>query len=246
MTPNPIDRRACPGAGPMRSRTVRFVVLAAMLLAGEWGLASRHLSAGEVAVIDGDTVQVDGETVQLYGIDAPELGQLCDADGNMQPCGVQAALALQKLLTMGKSSFHCSPWTGGDPTEVAGAKVEICEVGDEDVGQVMLHGGYSVALPGSFPDYPEAQEQAQQASLGLWHSKFVMPWLWRQGERLPGGKTDCNVKAVIDRGQRLYYVPTDPEYDQIAVEPAQGGALFCSDEEARQTGWHRPGETTPN
>jgi endonuclease YncB( thermonuclease family) len=230
----------------MKSRILRFVVFAAMLLASEWGLASRDVRAGEATVIDGDTVQVDGKTVQLYGIDAPELGQLCDANGNMQPCGVQAALALQKLLTMGKSSFHCSPWTGGDPTEVAGAKVEICEVGDEDVGQVMLHGGYSVALPGSFPDYAEAQEQAQQANLGLWHSEFVMPWLWRQGERLPGGKTDCNVKAVTDaQGRRLYHVPTDPDYDQIAADPVPGNALFCSDEEARQAGWRRPGEATP-
>jgi endonuclease YncB( thermonuclease family) len=231
----------------MRWRTLWFVALAALLFASAWGLASRGLRAGEVTVIDGDTVLVDGEPVQLYGIDAPELGQLCDANGNLQPCGVQAALALQKLLTMGKSSFHCSPWTGGDPTEVVGAKVEICEVGDEDVGQVMLHGGYSVALPGSFPDYAEAQEQAQQASLGLWHSKFVMPWLWRQGERLPGGQTDCNVRTVIgEHDERLYYVPTDPGYDQVAVDPDRGDALLCSDEEARQAGWLRPGETSPN
>ena len=34
-------------------------------------------------VIDADTLQVDGKVVQLYGIDAPELGQLCESGGSL-------------------------------------------------------------------------------------------------------------------------------------------------------------------
>jgi endonuclease YncB( thermonuclease family) len=45
-----------------------------------------------VRVIDGDTVEIDGRLVQLYGIDAPELGQLCDRDGELWECGREAAL----------------------------------------------------------------------------------------------------------------------------------------------------------
>lgn len=32
-------------------------------------------AAGNVRVIDGETIEADGTTVRLYGIDAPEAGQ---------------------------------------------------------------------------------------------------------------------------------------------------------------------------
>jgi micrococcal nuclease len=55
---------------------------------------------------------------------------------------------------------------------------------------------------------------------------------------------DCNIKGVIDAdGQRLYYVPTDPTYGTITIDPQRGHKAFCSDEEARQAGWRRIGET---
>ena len=41
-------------------------------------------------------------------------------------------------------------------------------------------------------------------------------------------------------GERVYYVPTDPDYKQVAIDPARGERLFCSDEAARLGGWARP------
>ena len=35
-----------------------------------------------VRVIDGDTVEIAGQRLQIYGIDAPELGQVCLKRGN--------------------------------------------------------------------------------------------------------------------------------------------------------------------
>jgi endonuclease YncB( thermonuclease family) len=221
------------------------MVTVGMLLAAQRVMfASHDPVSGQVTVIDGDTLQVGDKVVQLYGIDAPELGQLCNDEGRVRHCGVDAALALRKLITMAEPSLHCSPWQdGSEPAETAGATVEICEVGNQDVGLIMLHGGYSVALPGSFPDYTEAQEQAREGNLGLWHTQFTLPWEWRKGDRSPVAQTDCNVKAMTsDAGGRVYYVPTDPEYGRIAIDPAQGDAWFCSDEEARLAGWRRPGE----
>jgi endonuclease YncB( thermonuclease family) len=217
----------------------------AMLLAAQRAMfASHDPVSGQVTVIDGDTLQVGNKVIQLYGIDAPELGQLCNEDGRLRHCGVDAALALRKLITMAEPSLHCSPWhDGSDQTEAAGVMVEVCEVGNQDIGLIMLHGGYSVALPGSFPDYTEAQEQAREGNLGLWHTQFMLPWEWRKGDRSPDEQTDCNVKATTsDPGGPVYYVPTDPEYDRIAIDPAQGDTWFCSDEEARLAGWRRPGE----
>lgn len=229
----------------MSPRVALPLVVLAILIAGVHGMYKAPKAAASWRVIDGDTLQVDGTIVQLYGIDAPELGQLCESDGNLWHCGVDAALALRKLIDLSEASFHCSPWRGASATE--GPTSYVCEVRDKDVALVMLHGGYSLALPNSFPDYLEAEEQAKQARLGLWHSDFVPPWTWREGVASAARPSDavrnCNVKGLSDgRGQRVYYVPTDPEYDAISLDPANGDVLFCSDEEARRAGWRRAGE----
>ena len=44
-------------------------------------------------------------------------------------------------------------------------------------------------------------------------------------------------------GDRLYYVPTDQAYQSVAVELSKGDRFFCSDEQARQAGWRREGQT---
>jgi hypothetical protein len=46
-------------------------------------------------------------------------------------------------------------------------------------------------------------------------------------------------------GERVYYVPTDPEYQRIAVDPGRRGRLFCSAEAARLAGWTRPPASPP-
>jgi endonuclease YncB( thermonuclease family) len=226
----------------MRQRLLLHMATVAMLLAAQPAMSASQVAvSGQVTVIDGDTLQVGSKVVQLYGIDAPELGQLCNDEDRLRHCGVDAALALRKLITLAEPSLHCSPWQDG--SEPADASVELCEVGNQDVGLVMLHSGHSVALPGSFPDYAEAQQLARQGKLGLWHSEFTLPWAWRKGERSPVEQIDCNVKATTsDEGGRVYYVPTDPEYARVAIDPAQGDAWLCSDEQARLAGWRRPGE----
>lgn len=234
----------------MTARLLLPLALVTIVIASQLGtsISREHGSTvgGEPRVIDGDTLQLGGNIVQLYGIDAPELGQLCETDGSLWACGVEAALALRKLVTFGGHQLHCSPWANSPGERTAhGGTVEVCEVSHEDVALVMLHNGYGVALPGSFPDYLDAQEQARQARLGIWHSNFVSPWIWRAGTA--GQRTasvrQCNVKGTLGAdGQRLYYVPTDPEYQDIAIHPDRGEHMFCSDEEARLAGWTRSGE----
>ncbi len=224
-----------------------LLVIAIVLLAGYAAtLASKAHGGGPApGVIDGDTLEVDGAPIRLYGIDAPELGQLCESDGSRSPCGVEAALALRKLVTVGDQELHCSPWGGGPPKRTAdGALIEVCQVGDEDLAEVMLHSGYGVATPGSYPGYAEAEKSAKAARLGIWHSHFRLPWVWRAAEADPGGKPatdrDCNVKGALSAdGRKIYYVPTDPEYQKIHIDPNRGERMFCGDEEARLAGWTR-------
>ena len=201
-----------------------------------------------VRVIDGDTLQIDGHTVQLYGIDAPELGQYCEDNGELWECGVEAALFLQKTVQFQGPPIECPPWgqepAGGGSTELV---IGVCQVGPKVVGLTMVQNGYAMALPDSFPDYKEAEKQARQAKLGIWRGDFVAPWEWRKGKGGDVRSSDwvrrCNVKGALGpAGEAIYYVPTDEDYDQVAVDQARGERMFCSDDEARAAGWARPSD----
>ena len=201
-----------------------------------------------IRVIDGDTLQIDGHLVQLYGIDAPELGQLCDRGGDLWECGRESALYLQMLVSFEGPPVECSPW-GEERADDGGSEVVVgvCQVGPKGVALTMVQNGYAVALPDSFPEYKEAEEQARQATLGIWRGDFVLPWQWREGkgaeERASDWVRRCTIKGVPGpAGEPVYYVPTDEAYPEVAVDPDGDGRMFCSDEEARAAGWTRPRE----
>jgi endonuclease YncB( thermonuclease family) len=196
-------------------------------------------------VIDGDTLQIDGQVVQLFGIDAPELGQVCDRGGDLWECGLESAFYLQKLFGLDGPPLRCSPWEG-EPDQQAGPEivVGVCHIGSKEVGLTIVSNGYAVALPASFPDYQQAEAQAREAKLGLWQSDFVPPWQWREGRGAEINASDwvrrCTIKGVLGpAGERTYYVPTDVEYPDVSIESEGKGRMFCSDDEARAAGWTR-------
>ena len=204
-----------------------------------------------VQVIDGDTLQIDGHLVQLYGIDAPELGQLCDRGDDLWECGRESALYLLKQVNFEGPPVRCTPWEGEADLEVdTETVIGICQIGSKDVGLTMLNNGYALALPESFPDYRRAEAQARDAKLGVWQTDFVPPWQWREGRGAGTRASDrarkCTIKGVPGAaGERTYYVPTDEEYAEVTVDPGRHGRMFCSDEEARAAGWSRPARAKP-
>lgn len=195
----------------------------------------------DFSVVDGDTLQIGNHVYNLYGIDAPELGQLCLQDGRWNHCGVTAAFELKKLLEFDKP-LRCEP-------APANRQQIVCHAASVNVALVLLKAGYAIAETGSDVAYRQAEHSAREGNLGLWHMSFVSPWDWRNGRRLPGADEaakamGCPIRAIVDaEGQKIYYVPTDSDYKKISVDEAKGGRLFCSDVDTRRAGWRRPGET---
>lgn len=231
-------------AGRSLSIVLCLAVVFAVAGAGHFVLTHESRAGSEnriVTAVDGDTIQLHGHVVQLYGIDAPELGQSCLDDSDWQPCGLAAAHELNKQLRLSRRDVKCLP--AADP----GTSDEVCFAGNVDVAEALLTAGYVVVAAATSPDYRELEEKAREARLGLWHSEFVPPSDWRQGVRLPGEPNaeadDCPIKAIASGDRRgLYFVPTDDEYDSIALDTANGDRRYCSDESARRDGWRRPGE----
>ena len=190
---------------------------------------------GKVWIIDGDTLQIEQTFVHLAGIDAPELGQRCLLEGKEWRCGLEAALALRKLVAFG--GVVCT-------SEHEGAMVRgACTAAGKDLAEVLLSQGYALALPDAFPAYQAAEAAAKEAKFGLWRGDFVRPEDWRRGARLPGETTDpvfCVVKGTVtEQDQKLFLIPSDDDYHSRDIDPARGERMFCSDDEAILAGWTR-------
>ena len=74
-----------------------LVFLPAMLLV--MASARAETLTGSVEAIDGDTLKVGGKVVRLAGIDAPDIDQTCQFNGQDVNCGEIARDALLDLIT---------------------------------------------------------------------------------------------------------------------------------------------------
>lgn len=210
--------------------------------------ASAQPIYGVAVAADGDSLTVDGRRIRLFGIDAPEFGQVCRRDSEQWACGDESAERLSKLVT--GREVRCVP-VGTDQYERVLAR---CSAGAADVNRTMVALGYAVAFRRYSQDYVSAEESAKLAKRGLWSGTFEMPAEVRAQARSPvpqrqseerpirsaakgmvpvGG--GCRIKGNQSRrGEWIYHVPGMPYYEQTRAE-----AMFCSEAEARAAGYRR-------
>jgi endonuclease YncB( thermonuclease family) len=84
----------------------RIAFLSIVLLSASVCASAADLT-GRASVVDGDTLEIHGQRIGLFGIDAPESRQTCEADGQTYRCGEQAALALVDRI--GQQTVACEP-----------------------------------------------------------------------------------------------------------------------------------------
>lgn len=132
---------------------------------------------GMASVLDGDTLELDGEHIRVLNIDAPELDQICIApsDNGFWNCGQEAARALQSFL----SQYSVTCETRG--TDYSGRWFGLCNVPGMSIASWMAAQGW--AVPNRDCQCEEVRAWAAFAkskNVGIWGSKFDMPWIWRK------------------------------------------------------------------
>jgi endonuclease YncB( thermonuclease family) len=121
-------------------------------------------------VVDGDSIELDGRLYRLYGIDAPDNGQICP-DG--WPASYEAEAHLGQLI--GGKTVTCTPI--GLPQ---GKKMEaICRADGVDVGAAMVTGGMAYAFVPYSVRYITQEAAAASANRGVHGHKCLPPWQWR-------------------------------------------------------------------
>ncbi len=150
-----------PGCAMRRHASQLFLVVVTYCLT---------LPVAAQTVVDGDSIKLDGKTYRLYGIDAPDDGQVCP-DG--WPAAYEAEAYLGQLVR-GKA-VACVPIGVPKRNET----LAICRADGVDLGAAMVTGGMAYAFVPYSVRYITQEEAAVSASRGVHRHKCLAPWEWR-------------------------------------------------------------------
>ncbi len=131
----------------------------------------------EVRIIDGDTIHVNTIKYRLYGIDAPEMKQLCKMKEKDYDCGVKSKEFLVSLI--GNQSLKCNQKDIDRYKRI----VAECFIGQININKELVRNGWALAYRDYSRDYVTDEEFAQRNNLGMWKGTFIHPKKWRKLNR---------------------------------------------------------------
>ena len=114
--------------------------------------------AGQVAVVDGDTLRLSGEVVRLRGVDAPGRGDLCRGGVD---CGGAASTALAGLVRDRRVECRLA----GQDT--LGRPYGVCDANGTDLSRAIVASGWARARAGE-PGLADLELRARRQRSGLW------------------------------------------------------------------------------
>lgn len=190
---------------------------------------------GSARVVDGDTLVIGTEHVRLFGIDAPEIDQRCEAAGATWDCG---GFARRELAGLVKGQDLTCAGRGRDRYDRLLAR---CEVAGRDVGASLVAAGAATAYRRYSSDYVGEEKAARAAGLGIWRGTMETPEAFRHeaAEQVAGGPEGCAIKGNISGNGHIYHLPGQEHYANTRVDPKRGEAWFCTEAEARAAGFRK-------
>lgn len=128
--------------------------------------------------VDGDTLAVGNDRLRLNGIDAPEMGQVCERGGQGYDCGEAARAAMSRIL--GEGAVACE----AIGTDRYGRRVVRClAAGGQDIAAALVAQGWAMAYRQYSLDYIAQEDTARAVGRGMWAGRFEAPWDYRQRQR---------------------------------------------------------------
>lgn len=153
---------------------LRAAFMLALLLGATWAVTwldplPPPLSGRGVAS-DGDSLRLGRDRIRLWGIDAPELDQICWSDAGQEwPCGRTAYAALRDRLAAGAVACRARG------TDRYRRILATCSVSGKDVAALLVAEGLALSRNA----YGGEERAARAARLGLWQGRFADPKSWR-------------------------------------------------------------------
>lgn len=134
-------------------------------------------SEKKIQVIDGDTIHIGKLKYRFFGIDAPEIKQICEKDNIKIQCGVIAKSVLQNKIA------DKIPECVVKDKDRYQRLVAECFIGKESLSRFMVREGYAVAYSQYSKDFIEDEKYAKENKLGIWSMNFQIPSDYRKSLR---------------------------------------------------------------
>lgn len=139
--------------------------------------AAHSAHAGDIKVIDGDSIIVNDKMTRLVGIDAPEYFQVCYTKQD-EPyfCGQEAKSYLENMIKEGRKhgkEVNCKK----QGTDRYKRDLSVCRIGKKNLNKAMVSEGWAIAYRHN--RYEKAQKEAQNQKKGIWQGRFMRPELHR-------------------------------------------------------------------
>ena len=134
-------------------------------------------SEKEIQVIDGDTIHIGKLKYRFFGIDAPEIKQICEKDNTKIQCGVIAKSVLENKIA------DKIPECVVKDKDRYQRLVAECFIGKESLSRFMVREGYAVAYSQYSKNFIEDEKYAKENKLGIWSMNFQIPSEYRKSLR---------------------------------------------------------------
>jgi len=134
-------------------------------------------SEKEIQVIDGDTIHIGKLKYRFFGIDAPEIKQICEKDNTKIQCGVIA-----KSVLKNKIADKIPECIVKDKDRYQRLVAE-CFIGKESLSRFMVREGYAVVYSQYSKNFIEDEKYAKENKLGIWSMNFQIPSEYRKSLR---------------------------------------------------------------
>ena len=131
--------------------------------------------SGSATVISANVFYVGGRYVRLFGVDAPDIDQICS--DNLEAsynCGEEAASWVRNWIDNNVIDCYLLKISPN------GQDLATCVWGDYDIGAALVGAGWGLANRNDSDIYVPYQVKAQSEKFGLWQGTFYLPEDWRK------------------------------------------------------------------